>query len=111
MEGDTIIMQEIFAFRQIGVDDDGRAHGEFIATGIRPTFMDRLEIVRLPPLARPLPAAGPLEGLSSAADRRPDPGSNGVHRGRRPETMNDATMLSMLIGIGVHRAGRRARAW
>ena len=43
MEGDTIIMQEIFAFRQIGVDASGRAYGEFIATGIRPSFMDRLE--------------------------------------------------------------------
>jgi pilus assembly protein CpaF len=43
MEGDTIIMQEIFAFKQIGVDANGRAFGEFIATGIRPTFMDRLE--------------------------------------------------------------------
>jgi pilus assembly protein CpaF len=43
MEGDTIIMQEIFAFRQTGVDANGRAHGEFIATGIRPSFMDRLE--------------------------------------------------------------------
>ena len=43
MEGDTIIMQEIFAFRQIGVDPNGRAFGEFISTGIRPTFMDRLE--------------------------------------------------------------------
>jgi pilus assembly protein CpaF len=43
MEGDTIIMQEIFAFRQLGVDDKGRAFGEFIATGVRPTFMDRLE--------------------------------------------------------------------
>jgi pilus assembly protein CpaF len=43
MEGDTIIMQEIFAFRQLGVDANGRAHGEFSATGIRPTFMDRLE--------------------------------------------------------------------
>ncbi len=43
MEGDTIIMQEIFAFRQLGVDGDGRAFGEFVATGIRPTFMDRLE--------------------------------------------------------------------
>src|SRR5947209_15877179 len=43
MEGDTIIMQEIFSFRPIGVDDKGRAHGEFVATGIRPTFMDRLE--------------------------------------------------------------------
>jgi pilus assembly protein CpaF len=43
MEGDTIIMQEIFAFRQLGVGEDGRARGEFISTGIRPTFMDRLE--------------------------------------------------------------------
>jgi pilus assembly protein CpaF len=43
MEGDTIIMQEIFAFKQEGVDQNGRAFGEFISTGIRPTFMDRLE--------------------------------------------------------------------
>ncbi len=43
MEGDTIIMQEIFAFRQIGVDPNGRAFGEFMSTGIRPAFMDRLE--------------------------------------------------------------------
>lgn len=51
MEGDTIIMQEIFAFRQLGVDTNGRAHGEFVATGIRPTFMDRLEYAgcQLPP--------------------------------------------------------------
>jgi pilus assembly protein CpaF len=51
MEGDTIIMQEIFAFRQLGVDAEGRAHGEFVATGIRPTFMERLEYAgcSLPP--------------------------------------------------------------
>src|ERR1700757_2064428 len=50
MEGDTIIMQEIFAFKQQGVDANGRAFGEFIATGIRPTFMARLEYAgyRLP---------------------------------------------------------------
>ncbi len=43
MEGDTIIMQEIFGFRKIGVDAEGRAHGEFVSTGVRPSFMDRLE--------------------------------------------------------------------
>jgi pilus assembly protein CpaF len=43
MEGETIIMQEIFAFKQVGIDDNGRAYGDFIATGVRPTFMDRLE--------------------------------------------------------------------
>ena len=43
MEGDTIIMQEVFAFRQQGIDANGRAFGDFVATGVRPTFMDRLE--------------------------------------------------------------------
>ena len=50
MEQDTIIMQDIFRFKQLGIDENGRAHGAFIATGIRPTFMTRLEScgVRLP---------------------------------------------------------------
>ncbi len=50
MEGDTIIMQEIFAHKLIGVDENGRAYGDFIATGVRPTFMERLETsgVRMP---------------------------------------------------------------
>ncbi len=50
MEGDTIIMQEIFAFKQGGLDENGRAFGDFVATGVRPTFMDRLETAgcRLP---------------------------------------------------------------
>ncbi|ADV60735.1 type II secretion system protein E [Isosphaera pallida ATCC 43644] len=43
MEGDTIIMQEIFGFKQTHVDETGRAHGQFWCHGIRPTFMDRLE--------------------------------------------------------------------
>jgi len=43
MEGDTIIMQEIFKFQQMGIRPDGRAYGQFVSTGIRPTFMDRLE--------------------------------------------------------------------
>ena len=50
MEQDTIVMQDIFKFEQEGVDDRGRARGYFMATGIRPTFMSRLEAsgVRLP---------------------------------------------------------------
>jgi pilus assembly protein CpaF len=43
MEQDIIIMQEIFRFRQIGVDQNGRAFGQFEATGVRPTFIPRLE--------------------------------------------------------------------
>ena len=50
MEQDTVVMQDIYKFEQDGVDENGRAHGRFVATGIRPTFMSRLESsgVRLP---------------------------------------------------------------
>jgi len=50
MEQDTIVLQDIFFYQQEGVDEHGRAYGKFIATGIRPTFMPRLEAagIRLP---------------------------------------------------------------
>src|SRR5690606_19531322 len=43
MEQDTIVMQDIFKFVQEGVDENGRCVGHFLSTGIRPSFMDRLE--------------------------------------------------------------------
>jgi len=50
MEQDTIVMQDIYRYVQDGIDENGRAHGHFESTGIRPNFMDRLEGagVRLP---------------------------------------------------------------
>jgi len=50
MEQDTIVMQDIYTFEQDGMDEGGRAYGRFVAHGIRPTFMPRLEAagVRLP---------------------------------------------------------------
>ena len=50
MEQDTVVMQDIFRYNQTGIDETGRCIGEFVSTGIRPTFMDRLEQagVRLP---------------------------------------------------------------
>ncbi|MFZ3219406.1 MAG: CpaF family protein [Rhodoferax sp.] len=43
MEGDIITMQEIYAFTQTGVADDGTVEGYFGATGVRPEFMKRLK--------------------------------------------------------------------
>ena len=43
MEGEAVTMQEIFKFEQVGVDAAGRAHGRFVATGLRPSFLDRLK--------------------------------------------------------------------
>jgi pilus assembly protein CpaF len=50
MEQDTIVMQDIYRYEQSHMDEDGRARGKFLATGVRPAFMDRLESagVRLP---------------------------------------------------------------
>ncbi len=50
MEQDTVIMQDIYKYNQQGIDENGRARGQFEASGIRPSFMDRLESagVRLP---------------------------------------------------------------
>ncbi|TWU04566.1 CpaF family protein [Stieleria varia] len=50
MEQDTIVMQDIYRFIQKGVGEDGKAYGYFECTGVRPSFMDKLESagVRLP---------------------------------------------------------------
>ncbi|MBA5686224.1 CpaF family protein [Duganella sp. LX47W] len=42
MEGEMITMQEIFAFRQTGLDPIGTVLGSFRASGVRPRFCDRL---------------------------------------------------------------------
>ncbi len=50
MEQDTVVLQDIFRFVQDGVDESGKAMGYFEATGVRPSFMPRLEAagIKLP---------------------------------------------------------------
>lgn len=43
MEGDVIVLQDIFTYVQSGVDEHGKAIGKLIPTGIRPRFYERLE--------------------------------------------------------------------
>ncbi|KIL38369.1 type II secretion system protein E [Gordoniibacillus kamchatkensis] len=43
MEGDVIVLQDIFAYQQTGTDAEGRIQGRLAATGIRPKFYERLE--------------------------------------------------------------------
>lgn len=52
MEGETITMQEIFRFRMIGREGDGRVLGRFEAAGIRPKFAALLQTrgIELDPL-------------------------------------------------------------
>jgi len=42
MEGSLVTLQDIFLYRQTGIDSQGRVLGDLRATGIRPKFADRL---------------------------------------------------------------------
>jgi pilus assembly protein CpaF len=50
MEGDTIVMQDIFVWKQTGIEN-GRVIGRLMPTGIRPSFVTKMELagITLPP--------------------------------------------------------------
>ncbi len=50
MEGEVVVMQDIFVFEQTGVEN-GRIQGRLRPTGIRPRFMETFEVagIHLPP--------------------------------------------------------------
>ncbi|WP_010647759.1 CpaF family protein [Oceanobacillus massiliensis] len=43
LEGDIIVLQDIFTFKQSGVDQNGKIVGRLVPTGIRPKFYERME--------------------------------------------------------------------
>jgi pilus assembly protein CpaF len=43
LEGDVVVLQDIFNYKQQGLDNSGKVIGKMVATGIRPKFYDRLE--------------------------------------------------------------------
>jgi pilus assembly protein CpaF len=51
MEGETIVMQDLFTFVQSGIDPDGRIMGGLQPTGLRPRQTDKFEVagIVLPP--------------------------------------------------------------
>jgi pilus assembly protein CpaF len=48
MEQDTIAMQEIFVFKQSGINREGHVVGQFRATGIRPKCADKIATAGMP---------------------------------------------------------------
>jgi pilus assembly protein CpaF len=43
MEGDTVVLTDIFRYEQTGLSQDGKVLGQMKPTGIRPLFTPRLE--------------------------------------------------------------------
>jgi pilus assembly protein CpaF len=48
MEGQVVTMQEIFAFRQTGIDVKGMVQGTFASTGIMPRFIEKFKVRNIP---------------------------------------------------------------
>src|SRR5271155_2766939 len=44
MEGEVVSMQDIFIFRKRGIRDNGEVLGDFMPTGIRPKFAEKLAV-------------------------------------------------------------------
>jgi pilus assembly protein CpaF len=44
MEGEVILLQDVFLFKQVGIGPDGKVVGSFQPTGVVPSFIDRLEV-------------------------------------------------------------------
>jgi len=44
MEGGIVTMQEIFVYRKRGIRETGEVLGDFVPTGIRPKFAERLQV-------------------------------------------------------------------
>lgn len=43
MEGETIVLQDLFHFKETGWSHDGKVQGRFVSTGIRPKFIEQIE--------------------------------------------------------------------
>ncbi len=43
MEGDIIVLQDIFEYQQAGLTEEGKIRGSLVPTGVRPKFYERLE--------------------------------------------------------------------
>lgn len=51
VEEDKVMLQEVFVFERLGVDDAGKVQGRFRSTGVSPRILERLRIsgIQLPP--------------------------------------------------------------
>ena len=44
MEGDTIVLQDMFRYVQDYIDENGKSVGHFEASGFQPNFMDKFKM-------------------------------------------------------------------
>jgi pilus assembly protein CpaF len=47
MEGDVVVLQDIFVFEQTGIDERGKIVGQLRPTGVRPKFIEKFESMNI----------------------------------------------------------------
>ncbi len=62
MEGDVVSMQDIFVYRKRGIRETGEVLGDFVPTGIRPRFAERLAVTGIHLPAAMFEVQGPYAG-------------------------------------------------
>jgi hypothetical protein len=112
VENGTFRIEDIFAYRQTGVDAAGSAVGEFYSTGYRPVCVERLKTSGTPvdeewfsPWV--YPAETPAGSTASTADRNVRP--TAADRNVRP-TAADRNVRPTAVTPGDTTAGRVAHA-
>ena len=98
-EDDEILTQDVFAFEQTGIDDNGRIVGELRPTGVRPTFMGQFARggIALPPDEYGIPP----EDKALPGPRRPMKG----RLGGGDSVLPDASSLPLGFGRAVKAGG------
>jgi pilus assembly protein CpaF len=63
LEGDVVVLQDLFRFEYDGENRDGTLRGQFVATGVRPSFLPRLKYFGLDTLYNTVSAAAAPVGV------------------------------------------------
>ena len=85
MQGDTVILQDIFLFIQKEIDKNGKIIGEFQATGFIPKFIEVLERKGYN-VPRGIFSNRPPQAAPAAAPATPSAASSGVNPAAKPTT-------------------------
>jgi len=104
MEGDTVVIQDLFRYIQTGVRD-GRVQGYFTATGVRPEFTQRLEALNIelsPTTFVPAPEPGNPYAVHGTG---PEPGPAGAHE--QQDTPDPARFSILCDGCPARALGGR----
>ena len=93
IEDDQILTQDIFEFKQTGLDEDGRVLGTLEPTGVRPTFMPKFAAngIELPPGDFGIPPEDPAHPVKTRIGKGR---SIGIEQGDR------ASLPRLTIGLG-----------